>query len=60
MELAEILINKVESGDHNYQTLADLYSLLNISNEIQEKRLEIWNRYNEAFSEFKWKYFYSA
>lgn len=32
---------------------AYLYSMLHISNNIQEKRLEIWNRYNDEFEEFE-------
>ena len=32
---------------------AYLYSMLNISSKIQEKRLEVWNKYNEAFEEFE-------
>ena len=32
---------------------AYLYSILNISDDIQEKRLKVWNKYNEAFEEFE-------
>lgn len=34
---------------------AYLYSMLNISDDIQEKRLKVWNRYNEEFCEFEKK-----
>lgn len=32
---------------------AYLYSMLNISDDIQEKRINVWNRYNEEFEEFE-------
>ena len=34
---------------------AYLFSMLNISDDIQEKRLKVWNKYNEAFKEFEEK-----
>lgn len=48
MELAEILINKVESGDHNYQTLADLYSLLNM---MEKKEFDFAHKHNNKVKE---------
>ena len=32
---------------------AYLYSMLNISDDIQEKRLKVWNKYYSAFEEFE-------